>query len=123
MNKANFMKIYCPYRIVPSRGNSGPTVPSGPTRRTLKGSLSLTVSRDCAKIMVVNEQAEEGQEDQESGSGQANTSDQRSEDQRVVDLTDEIHTESIKCDEVNDEHCKENEEEEGAMHDYQSKKH
>jgi hypothetical protein len=42
-----------------------------------------------------NEHIEEDQEDQESGSEQAKTTDERTEDQRIVDLTNEIDTESI----------------------------
>jgi hypothetical protein len=59
----------------------------------------------------VNEQAEE---DQESGSRQANTTDKRSKDQRIIDLTDEIDTEPNEGEEADDEHCNYGEDK-GAM--------
>jgi hypothetical protein len=57
----------------------------------------------------VNEQTEEDQEDQESGNRQANTTDEGSEDQRNIDLRDEIDTEPSEGEEADDDYCKEKE--------------
>jgi hypothetical protein len=62
-----------------------------------------------------NEQAEEDQEDQELRSGQVNTTDEGSEDQKITDLTNEFDIEPIESEEVNDKHCKEDEEEEAMQ--------
>jgi hypothetical protein len=82
----------------------------------------------------VNEQAEEDQkdqedqEDQESGNGQTSTTDERSEDEKIIDLTDEIDTEPIKSEEADDKHCTRDKEEGQCKkrykrQNYQSKMH
>jgi hypothetical protein len=61
-----------------------------------------------------NEQTDEDKEDQKSWSGQANAADKGRENQRAIDLTDEVDRESIEREKVDDEHGKEDEEE-GVM--------
>jgi hypothetical protein len=58
-----------------------------------------------------NEQAEEDGEDQKSGSGQANPTEERSENQRVINVTEKDDIKPIEVQEADNEDYKEDEEE------------
>jgi hypothetical protein len=78
-----------------------------------------TIRITAQEVMIANdkqanEKMEEDQENQESRSGQVNTTDEGSEDQRIIDVIREIGAETIEYAEADDEHCNEDDEE-GAI--------